>query len=171
MRSTENFSPRPPTVGPTPVSPRINWTETGRSVPIFLQPWSSTELQQLLSACARSARSYILPNDLHSCCETFLGLEHAGLALTPGVKCYYCKDLPEHEKRRRVDFFSNFARDEGWTKPSNFSTSEVRSQPTPLPRHKMLIIHLQLSSSSRRGLSFPTTHQGDTCPGPIVHMW
>lgn len=49
------------------------------------------------------ARGYIIHYDLHASCESCLGPEHGGLALTPRASGPYCARLPQSEKRQTVE--------------------------------------------------------------------
>ncbi|CAB1416588.1 unnamed protein product [Pleuronectes platessa] len=57
--------------------------------------------------CPECKTGYIMSDDLHRRCESCLGPEHAGLALTPGANCTFCKLLTEPERRRRADAYTN----------------------------------------------------------------
>lgn len=55
---------------------------------------------------------YIMDFDLHAHCETCLGPQHGGLALTPRATRPYCAALPMEEKQRQVDAFAALQEDD-----------------------------------------------------------
>ncbi|CAB1431445.1 unnamed protein product [Pleuronectes platessa] len=57
--------------------------------------------------CPVCQTGYIMSSDLLPRCESCLGPEHAGLALTPGATCTFCKLLTAHERRRRADAYAD----------------------------------------------------------------
>ncbi|KAK2812529.1 hypothetical protein Q5P01_000002 [Channa striata] len=82
--------------------------------------------------CPSCNTGCILPDDLHARCETCLGPEHAGLAVTPLSTCPYCARLTPEEKQRRVDAFVTLLEDDcaddddaGWAKRSRFTIDEA----------------------------------------------
>ncbi|CAB1431134.1 unnamed protein product [Pleuronectes platessa] len=56
--------------------------------------------------CPECRTGYIMSDDLHPRCESCLGPEHAGRALTPGANCAFCKLLEESERRRRAEAYA-----------------------------------------------------------------
>ncbi|XP_053289751.1 LOW QUALITY PROTEIN: uncharacterized protein LOC128450365 [Pleuronectes platessa] len=56
--------------------------------------------------CSECRTGYIMSDDLHPRCESCLGPEHAGRALTPGANCAFCKLLEEPERRRRAEAYA-----------------------------------------------------------------
>eukprot|EP00064_Thunnus_orientalis_P000463 superscaffoldBa00000024_g464 len=59
--------------------------------------WSRGDIAQkppeACCLCPACHTGYILPSDLHPCCESCLGAEHAGLALTSWAACQFCARL------------------------------------------------------------------------------
>ncbi|AWP17035.1 Hypothetical protein SMAX5B_017132 [Scophthalmus maximus] len=74
---------------------------------------------------------YIMSFDLHARCESCLGPEHAGVALTPRATCSYCARLPLAEKQRRADAFTAMQEvddgdnDDSWAKRASFTVDEA----------------------------------------------
>ncbi|KAK2856686.1 hypothetical protein Q5P01_005421 [Channa striata] len=82
--------------------------------------------------CPSCNTGYILPDYLHARCESCLGPEHAGLAVTLLSTRPYCARLILEEKQRRVYAFVTLLEDDcandddgGWAKRSRFTIDEA----------------------------------------------
>ncbi|KAL7402585.1 hypothetical protein ABVT39_017139 [Epinephelus coioides] len=93
---------------------------------------SSSKTQRPAGAvrlCPSCQIGYIMPSDLHSRCETCLGPEHAGIALTTGAACAFCTSLPVEELQRRADAFAVLMPDgdgdDSWADHASFTVEEA----------------------------------------------
>ncbi|KAF0022833.1 hypothetical protein F2P81_024814 [Scophthalmus maximus] len=92
----------------------------------------STRSSDAVRLCPSCQAGYIMSFDLHARCESCLGPEHAGVALTPRATCPYCARLPLAEKQRRADAFTALQEvddddddDDSWAKRARFTVDEA----------------------------------------------
>lgn len=79
--------------------------------------------------CPSCQVRFILPVDLHPCCDNCLGTEHAGVALTARANCAFCTPLPVAELQGWAKAFlsmhSNGERDDSWADRASISLEEA----------------------------------------------
>ncbi|AWP12581.1 Hypothetical protein SMAX5B_010701 [Scophthalmus maximus] len=98
------------------------------------QPHLGKSLRNVQLALSRfnmsnfSILGYIMSFNPHARCESCLGPEHAGVALTPRTTCPYCARLPLAEKQWRADAFTAMQEvddDDSWAKRASFTVDEA----------------------------------------------
>lgn len=85
--------------------------------------------------------------DLQARCESCLGPEHAGVALTPHEVCPYCKLLRATERQRRADTFATAAFDVFGDSPRRSSLA-LSSHPRSWNLMTTCRVHTQVSLGS-----------------------